>query len=61
MTNDIVYEGLNLIIPLCEPTHRRSNPTATPAPPYPAPNLLLPSSAAFSASQDAITLQWASG
>ena len=61
MTNDIVYEGLNLIIPLCErkPT-AGPTPTATPAPPYPAPNLLLPSSgAAFSASQDAITLQGA--
>jgi len=61
MTNDIVYEGLNLIIPLCErkPT-AGPTPTPTPAPPYPAPNLLLPSSgAAFSASQDAITLQWA--
>ena len=61
MTNDIVYEGLNLIIPLCErkPT-AGPTPTPTPAPPYPAPNLLLPSSgAAFSAQQDAITLQWA--
>lgn len=61
MTNDVVYEGLDLIIPLCErkPT-AGPTPTPTPAPPYPAPNLLLPSSgAAFSASQDAITLQWA--
>ena len=61
MTNDVVYEGLNLIIPLCErkPT-AGPTPTPTPAPPYPAPNLLLPSSgAAFSAQQDAITLQWA--
>lgn len=61
MSNDIVYEGLNLIIPLCErkPT-AGPTPTPTPAPPYPAPNLLLPSSgAAFSAQQDAITLQWA--
>lgn len=62
MTNDTVYEGMPLIIPLCErkPT-AGPTPTPTPAPPYPAPNLLLPSSgAAFTAENQAITLQWAS-
>ena len=62
MTNTIVYEGMPLIIPLCErkPT-AGPTPTPTPAPPYPAPNLLLPSSgAAFTAENQAITLQWAS-
>jgi hypothetical protein len=62
MSNDVVYEGMPLIIPLCErkPT-AGPTPTATPAPPYPAPNLLLPrSGAAFNAATNAITLQWAS-
>ncbi len=62
MTNDVVFEGMDLIIPLCarKPT-AGPTPTPTPAPPYPAPNLLLPTSgAAFTADTDAITLQWAS-
>lgn len=62
MSNDVVYEGMPLIIPLCarKPTEGPT-PTPTPAPPYPAPNLLLPrSGAAFNAATNAITLQWAS-
>ena len=62
LTSDIVRQGDRLIIPLCDrlptagPTH-----TATPMPPYPAPNLLLPrSGASFSAQDEAVTLQWAS-
>jgi len=62
LTNDIVRQGDRLIIPLCDrlPT---AGPTltATPMPPYPAPNPLLPrSGAAFSATDEAVTLQWAS-
>lgn len=62
MTSDIVRQGDRLIIPLCDrlPT---AGPTltATPMPPYPAPNLLLPrSGASFSAQEEAVTLQWAS-
>jgi len=62
MSSDVVREGMSLVIPLCErkPT-AGPTPTATPAPPYPAPNLLLPrSGAAFNAATNAITLQWAS-
>ena len=62
LPNDIVRQGDRLIIPLCDrlPT---AGPTLTPTPlpPYPAPNLLLPrSGAAFSAQDEAVTLQWAS-
>jgi len=62
LSNDIVYEGQTLIIPLCErlPT-AGPTPTETPPPPYPAPNLLLPADgAAFMNINDTITLQWAS-
>ena len=62
MPNDVVYEGQALIIPLCArlPTPGPTS-TATPPPPYPAPNLLLPADgASFTASNDTITLQWAS-
>ena len=62
LTNDIVRQGDKLIIPLCDrlPT---AGPTLTPTPlpPYPAPNPLLPrSGAAFAATDEAVTLQWAS-
>lgn len=62
LTNDIVRQGDKLIIPLCDrlPT---AGPTltSTPLPPYPAPNPLLPrSGAAFAATDEAVTLQWAS-
>lgn len=64
LSSDVVFEGLPLLIPLCErdlsvvggPTS-----TPTPAPPYPGPSLLLPADGAtFSLSTDSITLQWAS-
>lgn len=62
LVNDIVRQGDKLIIPLCDrlPT---AGPTLTPTPlpPYPAPNPLLPrSGAAFAATDEAVTLQWAS-
>lgn len=62
LASDVVYEGMPLIIPLCErlPT---AGPTPTPTnpPPYPAPNLLLPADGAvFTAANDNVTLQWAS-
>lgn len=62
LPNDIVRQGETLIIPLCDrlPT---AGPTLTPTPlpPYPAPNLLLPrSGAAYAATDEAVTLQWAS-
>jgi len=61
LASDVVYEGMPLIIPLCErlPT---AGPTPTPTnpPPYPAPNLLLPADGAvFTAANDSVTLQWA--
>jgi len=60
MTNDTVYEGMPLTIPLCErvPT---SGPTPTPTtpPPYPGPNLLLPADGASYVGSTSITLQWA--
>ncbi len=61
LLNDTVFEGQNLVIPLClrEPT---PGPTPTPTlpPPYPGPNLLLPADgASFASGSDTITLQWA--
>lgn len=61
LTSDTVYEGVTLVIPLCErePT---AGPTATPTtpPPYAAPNLLLPADgASFTEGTSTITLQWA--
>lgn len=61
MVNDTVIQGQYLDIPLCErePT-AGPTPTATTAPPYPAPNLLLPADgASFSGVNETITLQWA--
>lgn len=61
MTSETVFLGQVLIIPLCErnPTPGPS-PTPTLPPPYPAANLLLPQDgAAFSLSDDSVTLQWA--
>lgn len=61
MVNDTVFEGQPLTIPLClrEPTPGPT-PTPTQLPPYPGPNLLLPSDgASFTSSSDTITLQWA--
>jgi LysM repeat protein len=62
LPGDTVYLGQPLVIPLCRrfatpgPT-----PTATPNPPYAAPNLLLPPNGApFTIADDTLTLQWAS-
>jgi LysM repeat protein len=57
-----VLLGTTIEVPLCL---RNATPgptaTATLPPPYPAPNLLLPANGApFNASDDTITLQWAS-
>ncbi|HTX80299.1 MAG TPA: LysM peptidoglycan-binding domain-containing protein [Longilinea sp.] len=62
LPSDVVWQGMVLIIPLCEraPT---AGPTPTPTnpPPYPAANLLLPDDgAAFNASNDTVSLQWSS-
>jgi LysM repeat protein len=62
MVSNTVYEGLTLIIPLCERAATPGpSPTPTPPPPYPAPNLLLPADGAvFSLSDNQVTLQWSS-
>jgi LysM repeat protein len=62
LPSDTVWEGMTLIIPLCQraPTEGPT-PTPTNPPPYPAANLLLPDDgAAFNASNDTISLQWSS-
>jgi LysM repeat protein len=62
MPSDTVWEGMVLIIPLCDraPTEGPT-PTPTNPPPYAAANLLLPDDgAAFNASNDTISLQWSS-
>jgi LysM repeat protein len=61
MPSDTVFEGQNIIIPLClrQPT-AGPTPTPTQLPPYPGPNLLLPADgASFTSAGDTITLQWA--
>jgi len=61
MTSDIVYEGQNLVIPLCQrlPTPGPT-PTPTPPPPYAAPNLLQPADgSAFTGADEVVALQWA--
>lgn len=57
-----VFIGQPLTIPLCARAATPGpTPTATIPPPYPAPNLLLPSDgAAFTLANDVVTLQWAS-
>ncbi len=62
MVSNTVYEGLTLIIPLCERNATPGpSPTPTPPPPYPAPNLLLPpDGGVFSLSDNQVTLQWSS-
>lgn len=62
LTNDSVFQGQVLEIPLCErlPTPGPT-PTATLPPPYYAPQLLLPRDGeAFMKMTDTITLQWES-
>ena len=60
--SDTVYLGQPLVIPLCRKFATPGpSPTATPPPPYAAPNLLLPANGApFTIADDSITLQWAS-
>lgn len=62
LPGDIVYLGQALVIPLCRQFATPGpSPTATPPPPYAAPNLLLPANGApFTIADDAINLQWAS-
>jgi LysM repeat protein len=62
LPNDAVLEGQTLIIPLCERAATAGpSPTPTPPAPYPATNLLLPADgAAFTLTNDTISLQWAS-
>ena len=62
LSSDTVYLGQPLTIPLCRKFATPGpSPTATPPPPYAAPNLLLPANGApFTFADDAITLQWAS-
>jgi LysM repeat protein len=62
LPGDTVYLGQPLVIPLCRRFATPGpSPTATPPPPYAAPNLLLPANGApFSFADDSITLQWAS-
>jgi LysM repeat protein len=62
LTSDIVYEGMPLVLPLCQrnPTEGPT-PTATLPPPYPAANLLQPPDGqVFVSANETITLQWAS-
>jgi len=62
LSGDTVYLGQPLTIPLCRRFATPGpSPTATPPPPYAAPNLLLPANGApFTLADDSITLQWAS-
>ncbi|MBI4928763.1 MAG: LysM peptidoglycan-binding domain-containing protein [Anaerolineae bacterium] len=60
LPNDLIYAGQKLKIPLCE-RGPQATPSATPIPPYAAPNLLLPADGtSFVSINDVITLQWAS-
>jgi len=61
MVNNIVFSGLNLIIPLCERFATPGpSPTPTPPPPYPAPELLRPVDGAhYAITDEAVVLQWA--
>jgi LysM repeat protein len=62
LTNDNVFLGVTLNIPLCmRAATPGPSPTPTTPPPYPAPNLLLPADGApFTLANDTVTLQWAS-
>jgi len=63
LSTDNVFTGQIIKIPLCKRAGdpNKPTPTATIPPPYPAPNLLLPSDgAAFTLANDVVTLQWAS-
>lgn len=60
--NDTVRSGEVIVIPLCERAATPGpSPTATPPPPYAAPNLLLPADGSqFTLADDTVSLQWAS-
>jgi LysM repeat protein len=62
LTSDVAFVGQHLSIPLCQRTFvAGATVTPTLAPPYPAPEPLLPADGApFDSSSDTITLQWAS-
>lgn len=62
LTGDTVFVGRTIVIPLCRRFATPGpSPTATPPPPYAAPNPLLPADGApFTSADEAITLQWAS-
>ncbi len=62
LSSDNVFIGQTIVVPLCARAATAGpTPTATIPPPYPAPNLLLPSDgAAFTLANDVVTLQWAS-
>jgi LysM repeat protein len=61
MVNNVVYVGLNVVLPLCERAATPGpTPTPTAPPPYPAANLLLPADGThFTLEDDIVTLQWA--
>lgn len=62
-TTDVAFTGETLSIPLCfrEIVFGVGTVTPSPAPPYPAPELLLPNNGAFfNLDQDTVSLQWAS-
>lgn len=62
LTTDTAFEGQHLSIPMCMRAFvGGSTVTPTIAPPYPAPELLLPPDGSpFDSSNDTIALQWAS-
>jgi hypothetical protein len=62
LATDNVFTGQSLVVPLCARAATPGpTPTATIPPPYPAPNLLLPSDGTgFTLANDVVTLQWAS-
>lgn len=61
LVNDVVRFNQKLIIPLCRRAATPGpTPTATPPPPYQAPNLLLPADGqVFTAADGSVILQWA--
>jgi LysM repeat protein len=62
LPGDTVFLGQEITIPLCRRFATPGpSPTATPPPPYTAPNPLLPADGApFTSADNTITLQWAS-
>lgn len=61
LVNDVVRFNQQLIIPLCKRSATPGpTPTATPPPPYQAPNPLLPPDGQyFTTADEVVTLQWA--